>query len=84
MRIAGWVVLGALVLGSASAEAGWFGSSSNHPKPIHVLNINRSWDAGHAIVHLRSGKYDKPGWGAQWKQVFRNANHVNHHYLRNN
>jgi len=84
MRFATWVVLGSVLLGGGSAEAGWFGSSSKHPKPLQILEVNRSWDTSHAVVHLRTGKYDKTGWGAQWKQIFRNNSHVNHHYVRSN
>jgi len=84
MRIAGLVVLCGLVLGTASAEAGWFGVGSKQPKPISVLEINRSWEPSHAVVHVRSNKYEKTGWGAQWKQIFRNAHHVNHHSIRGN
>ena len=81
MRIAVLVVSCGLLLGaSGAAEAGWFGSKQ--PKPISVLNISPPWNANHAGSHVRQHRYNKPGWGAQWKQFFRMGPYRAQPYVR--
>jgi hypothetical protein len=85
MRIARQVVvvvaLGtALLASSGVAQAGWFGSKQ--PKPLDLLARGRNWDPSHINHPLREYKYNRPGWGGLWKQVY--ASHPNrpHAYIR--
>jgi hypothetical protein len=64
-----------LVLASSAAEAGL-------PKPINMLTISRRWDPSRRAASMRSHKYNRPGWGAQWKLLFRSTAYQGHHYIR--
>jgi hypothetical protein len=83
MSIARLIVIGSLLMGaSAAAEAGWLGSGSGLPKPIDNLQIHRLADAGRRAHPLREYKYNRAGWGAQWKQIFRNYSYRAQPYIR--
>jgi hypothetical protein len=83
MRIAGLIVLGGLLLGASGvAEARWLVFGSKQPKPIKILDINRNWNSTHGSNQTGEHKYNKPGWGAQWKQIFRDRRHPSHPYVR--
>jgi hypothetical protein len=74
MRIVRLIVLSAVALTvSGVADAGWFGSGQ--PKPISVLFRGQPWDASHRFHTMREYKYNRPGWGGLWKQVY--ASHPN-------
>lgn len=83
MRIARLIVIGGLlVVVSSAAEAGGRGSDAKLPKPIDVLSISRPWDPSRTRPSLREHKYNKPGWGAQWKQLFHTTPYRAQPYIR--
>lgn len=83
MRIARSIVVGGLLLAASSvAEAGWFGFGSKQPKPINALNISGPYDPSHTHRSLRDNKYNKIGWGARWKLLFRTTPYHVHPYIR--
>jgi hypothetical protein len=75
------MLTGVLLVGATGgADAGWFGSSA--PKPLDVLGIKRLVDPNHMNHALRERKYDQPGWGSLWKQVFKEVPGHLGHYVR--
>jgi hypothetical protein len=83
MRIARSIVIGGLlIVASSAAEAGWLGSGDKLPKPLNMLTVSRPYDPSHAHPAMREHKYNKPGWGAQWKLIFRKSPYHVHPYIR--
>lgn len=67
-------ILAVGVLGSGSADAGWFHSSNSLPRPIDSPivrpQLKEIHKVGQGLVpRLKQDKH--PGWGAQWNQIFR-------------
>lgn len=74
MRIVKLILIGAVTLAAAgAAEAGWFGSKQ--PQAISPIYRARSSDGNRLSHVLREYKYNRPGWGGLWKQVY--ASHPN-------
>jgi hypothetical protein len=72
-----------VVLLAPMAEAALLRSGDKLPKPVNVLRQMGDEYSRKAGPHIRKTlKQEKPGWGAQWKQIFHSPTRPLKPYLR--
>jgi hypothetical protein len=77
----GWALL-AVLLGVATAEAGWLGGD-RLPKPASPILDGKLREGQKPLPKAQHpARYARPGWGAPWKQIFRRTEIRTPHYNR--
>ncbi len=80
------IVVAALGLSAASAQAGWFGGGgAKLPKAIDSPILRPKVKEGHKVApHVlhESNRYNSPTWGGSWKRLLKARSRPLKPYLR--